>query len=135
MTLSDFFQRLDAPLRNVRWSWGAKRESDGAIFLRVWQDECRRLEGSMRVRVSVPKEVSRNEGKPGREERKEHIAEIRGGAPTYLIMCRAENPGAHPRTIAGFNSSEVFVGGEVIEDGDGCWVEIIDRRPADDVRS
>jgi hypothetical protein len=29
---------VHAPLKNVRWSWGAERSTDGAVFLRVWQD-------------------------------------------------------------------------------------------------
>jgi hypothetical protein len=38
MTISSLFQSLGAPLANTRWSWGAQRSSDGAVFLRVWQD-------------------------------------------------------------------------------------------------
>ena len=39
------FDYLGAPLHNVQWSWGAVRESDGAVFLVVWQDESLRRDG------------------------------------------------------------------------------------------
>ena len=39
MSTSSFFASLGAPLVNSRWSWGARRSSDGAIFLRVFQEE------------------------------------------------------------------------------------------------
>ena len=38
MSISGLFTLLGAPLANNRWSWGSQRASDGAVFLRVWQD-------------------------------------------------------------------------------------------------
>jgi hypothetical protein len=61
MTLSQLFEQLGAPLANVRWSWGAVRESDSAVFLRVWQDECRPIDGRMCVRIrsrATPREIA-----------------------------------------------------------------------------
>jgi hypothetical protein len=36
---AELFGYLGAPLNNVQWSWGAVRETDGSVFLVVWQDE------------------------------------------------------------------------------------------------
>ncbi len=36
---AELFSYLGAPLNNVQWSWGAVRETDGSVFLVVWQDE------------------------------------------------------------------------------------------------
>jgi hypothetical protein len=36
--ITRFFDDLGAPLTNMQWSWGAVR-SDGAVFVRVWEDE------------------------------------------------------------------------------------------------
>jgi hypothetical protein len=36
------FEKLGAPLKNTVWSWGGVR-ADGAIFLRVWEDEKRKI--------------------------------------------------------------------------------------------
>ena len=38
--ISRFFaDALGAPLRNVRWSWGAEHPSLGHLVLRVWEDQ------------------------------------------------------------------------------------------------
>jgi len=37
--MKQFFEMLGAPLRNSRWSWGARRLNDGAIFLRQWESD------------------------------------------------------------------------------------------------
>ena len=36
---AELFSYLGAPLNNVQWSLGAVRETDGSVFLVVWQDE------------------------------------------------------------------------------------------------
>jgi NADPH:quinone reductase-like Zn-dependent oxidoreductase len=36
---AELFSYIGAPLNNVQWSWGAVRETDGSVFLVVWQDE------------------------------------------------------------------------------------------------
>ena len=38
MSQTNLFAKLGAPLANPRWSWGAIRTTDGAVFSRVWQD-------------------------------------------------------------------------------------------------
>ncbi len=35
--ISQFFRDLGYPLKNIRWSWGARREN--VIVLRTWEDE------------------------------------------------------------------------------------------------
>ncbi|MNG74488.1 hypothetical protein D3C76_1120100 [compost metagenome] len=44
MTQSEFFKSLGAPLKNTRWSWGARR-SDGALVLRIWKDRTKEFDG------------------------------------------------------------------------------------------
>jgi hypothetical protein len=51
MSQKDFFAKLGAPLVNVRWSWGAIRERDTTVFLRVWDHEVQTREGREFVRV------------------------------------------------------------------------------------
>jgi hypothetical protein len=71
----------------------------------------------------------------GYQERLEHVSRIRAGAQCFMVMCLAEDISAAPRKIESFNSDEVFVGGRIIElDGD-TWVEMVDRRPVNAVRS
>jgi hypothetical protein len=125
MTQKAFFEMLGAPLVNARWSWGAVRKADGAILLRVWQDNVRTYEN--REFVCILRGTS-NRASPrthGGRERLKHARQICGGAPCYLIMCEAEDVAARPRRVRRFNSEEVFPGGSVREiDGDTC-VELL----------
>lgn len=45
MNRTELFAYLRAPLSNPRWSWGSVRAADGAVFLLVWQDEHKKIEG------------------------------------------------------------------------------------------
>ncbi len=47
MSQAELFETLGAPLKNVRWSWGGVRKSDGAVFLRVWQDGTKKSMGNV----------------------------------------------------------------------------------------
>lgn len=130
MTLSKCFEKLGAPLANVRWSWGAVR-SDGTIILRVWQDRTQKRDGVRHVQLTHLEKYGDGRGrdKLGYSERLSHVAIIKTGAKTLLVMCSAEEPKASTRRIKSFNKSEVFIGGRAIEiDGD-TWIEIIERVP------
>lgn len=127
MTLSGLFDYLGAPLANVRWSWGAVRPSDSAVFLRVWQDEVKKINGKRFARVISVFEGS-NE-RLGHAERVEQVARIRAGARSYMVMCLAKDAKASPREILSFNEDDIFIGGELV-DADGCaWLELADRKP------
>jgi hypothetical protein len=60
MTLTGLFASLGAPLANQRWSWGAVRPTDGAVILRVWQDEGRKIDGAAFTQITFmgPSEAS-----------------------------------------------------------------------------
>ncbi len=133
MHLSELFRSLDAPLVNIRWSWGAIRSSDGAVFLRVWQDQTKRLSGHLWVQVT-DSETFEGEASAGHEERLQHIDRIRGGARSYMIMCSATELGVIPRCIAMFNHLEIFVGGELKIMNGEWWLEAVRRLPLAAVR-
>lgn len=126
MTQTQMFARLGAPLKNSRWSMGSVREADGALFLRVWQDGSRRINGKRYIRLSdeLPPEDD-----VGATERLEHVKLAEAGQPCYLIMCQPEDPKAEPRKVQSFNRREVFVGGEVIVEDNAYWVELEGRVP------
>ena len=127
MSISSFFSNLGAPLNNIWWSWGAVRESDGAIFLRVWQDR-KRVENGQSLMMLTQREKYTDESKnAGWKERLRHVDQIRAGAKCYLVMCRAKDVDASPRKIARWNDKEVFLGGALRDmDGD-VWIEIVER--------
>lgn len=130
MSISEFFARLGAPLHNLMWSWGAHRKSDGAIFLRAWQDETLKISGTHYVcilNMSLPESILSSNGI---KERQQHIDMIRAGAQAYIVMIRAENTQAIPREIAGFNENDIFVGGQLLEQDDKIWLSYTKRIPA-----
>ena len=67
--ISQFFESLGFPLRNIRSSWGASNGS--TLLLRSWSD---RYDAKMRqvVLLRPPHEYLDGQG-PGRNEREEHI--------------------------------------------------------------
>jgi hypothetical protein len=120
---SEFFRRLGAPLVNVVWSWGAVRGSDGVVFLRVWQDRERKVDGKWYTMLAHHEVFVEDPTNLGWQERLAHVARIREGAPCYLVMCEAKDVNASPRASKSFNDRDVFVGGALVDmDGD-WWIE------------
>lgn len=108
MSISNFFASLGAPLVNQRWSWGSQRASDGVVFLRVWQD-LKFMENSDAFYM-VDARSNDDTHSAGYTERVRHLDCVRAGARCLLVMCTAKDVEAAPRTIDGFNESEVFTG-------------------------
>jgi hypothetical protein len=134
MTLTELFTYLGAPLANSRWSWGAVRPDDSAIFLRVWQDEQRKVDGRWYTCVSDCQPVATKPIQLGSAERNQHVDLIRGGAPSYLVMCRARDKTAQPRAVADFDRNDVFVGGRLVDLDGNWWLERTARKPISAVR-
>lgn len=134
MTLTELFSYLGAPLANNRWSWGAVRKTDGAVFLRVWQDEWRTVDGRRAVRITDNQFFADTPDNLGYSERLRHIDLIRMGNRSFMIMCLAHDVNANPRTIQSFNDREVFVGAAVFEHDGESWLEVVGREPIANVR-
>lgn len=134
MSQKQLFERLGAPLVNARWSWGAVRNSDGVVFLRVWQDEIKRIDGRLFMRITdndyFPKHDPSNHGWL---ERLRHIDSVRGGATSYMVMCIARDVKAIPREVQSFNRDEVFQGGQLIDTAGDTWLELGPRVRMQDV--
>lgn len=122
MSISNVFTKLNAPLRNNRWSWGSVREEDETIFLRVWQDGHKKINDKKYVWISRKQPKS---GDIGEKERLEHVLLIKNKSyKCYMIMCVAENIQASTRKIKSFNKKELFIGGEIVDLDDSYWIEI-----------
>jgi hypothetical protein len=134
VTLTDLFEYLGAPLANQRWSWGAIRLRDDTVFLRVWQDEQRKIDGAWFTKITYAAFSKNNPSNLGNTERLKHVELIRSGAPTFMVMCKAKDVDANPRKVASFDRNDVFVGGRLVDlDGD-YWLERSARRPVSAVR-
>lgn len=131
-TLSAFFEWLGAPLRNVRWSWGSVRDEDGAVFLRVWQDGFKDLEGRQVVDVlhTTWEKLSH-----GYRERAEHVELVKREAPCFMVVCAAADPSESPRVIQSFDIRNLYRGGRVLEREGHAYVEVVAEVPAESART
>jgi putative restriction endonuclease len=81
MSISDFYKnKLGANLTNIRWSWGASNPLTNQIFLRVWKDQIKVLNG---VRCIAILQKTWAGTSPGYKERLEHIEKLSDGADGY----------------------------------------------------
>lgn len=121
MSVSNMFQRLGAPLKNIRWSWGAVSKC-GDVYLRVWEEDLTCLEGKRVVRVRLPRERQPDAfGKPGYKERVCHLKLIQSGSDSYGIVIR----GRDAARIRDYISNKILIFGNLIEDDEGVyWLEV-----------
>lgn len=127
-SVSQVFRRIGAPLKNMRWSWGAVSDN-GDVYLKVWADEFDRVDGRLWARLTRHSAFAQNPGHPGWLERKRHVAMVQQGAKSFAIKCRAKDTNANPRTIASIDDKRLFIGGAVCTDSEGdSWLELVETR-------
>ncbi|MDB5761640.1 MAG: hypothetical protein JWQ21_635 [Herminiimonas sp.] len=134
MTMKALFEELGAPLNNPMWSWGAVREQDRTVVLRVWLDGTKKfseLGGKYYSWVSRADERDRS---LGAAERRRHVNLIRDGYRAIMVMCIAEDDEAEVRTIREWDSRDLRVGGTLIEHNDELWLENVSRISIFDVK-
>jgi len=127
LSQTEFFQSLGAPLQDFRRSWGGVRAGDSAIFLRVWQDETRRIDGKLYTMITARKWFADDPANFGNSERLRHVEAIRAGASAFAVMCLAEDPSASPRTIRSFDDRDLFIGGGLMAFEGEEWLELVDK--------
>src|SRR3954471_5598817 len=99
-SISAFFGNvLGAPLRNDRWSWGGINPRTEQLFLRVWEDERKVVDGLPCVLIQAK---SWKTGSAGRPERARQIELMRNGMQAYGVVCVAHDVNAPRRTIRSF---------------------------------
>jgi hypothetical protein len=128
MSLTELFKNLGAPLNNNRWSWGAV-SPDGVVFLRVWDDEKKKINGKSHVRVTA---YDYFKGKPndnGWKERLRHLELIKQGAQSYMVICFAKDVNASPREINTYSNRMLWKAGNWIEHDGDIWLEIEEAVP------
>ena len=124
---SKLFERLGAPLRNFRWSWGAVSKSGRKVYLAVWEDEFRRIKGKKVVRLTNYRTSADRLGYKERLRHIElilrHIELIEKGFKSYGVLCTAKDPSESPRSLKDFNREELLVGGKLIKNAGDWWLE------------
>lgn len=103
--ISQFFLDLGYPLRNIRWSWGARRGD--AILLRTWDDEYAFKE--RRLRVLDIQDADERFDSFGLDERIVHLKALWGGGIAgYTVIATAKDKHARPREIVAYRHDAVF---------------------------
>jgi len=117
MNISDYFEKvLEAPLKNIQWSWGA--ENGKAVFLRSWVPE---YDGH-RVYVLGDRD---DYGSPGYHERIQHIESIKSGMPGYVVMIEPVDASLDKWTIKRFEEKVYPIKG-FEQDADECYAILDD---------
>jgi hypothetical protein len=114
MNLSELFKILGAPLKQI----GSVRDSDGVVFLRVWQDQQQKHDGARYMKVLSPDW----QGEPGFNARGAHVQLIKQGSKSYMVMCQA---GAEGRQVKDFDADRLFPGGRLLSQNGEEWLELL----------
>lgn len=132
MTMQRLFEILSSPLKNVQWSWGAVREEDKVVFLRVWQDSFFMENGKWYVWVTDTKpELDKSSGAP---ERRGHIKLIREHGYRALMITCVSGDGEH-REVVSFDKKDVRQGGSSFLDINGeVYMEVLSRITIDEAK-
>ena len=118
LSISEFFKiRLNAPLVNTRWSWGALSEDKKKIYLSIWADEITVADGKTWV-IILNNDLNTS---PAKQERIDHIDLIK----------IAKDVTAIPRDMKEFNSEYLrIIKNNFFTDKDGRLIaELGDRLP------
>jgi hypothetical protein len=125
LPISEFYQQIGYPLRNVRTSWGARGEN--GIVLTVWQDD---VVGRY-VRVLGPTDDPLRRAIAGFYERVEHLRLLwAGGMAGYAVIATSSRKNNEPRTIESYDPSCVYRMHELAKHADGSiWALLDDAVP------
>lgn len=103
--ISKFFAELGLPLRNIRWSWGAR--SDNIVLLRTWQDEYRGRERKVTV-LREPAALDLSESF-GVDERIVQLKALWSGEVAgYAVLAEVRDRAERPRHIKDYREDVVF---------------------------
>lgn len=132
--MSAFFEELGAPLADPQSSWGAVRESDKTVFLRVWEDEYVKFPDLSNnyfywVAHSDHKNLSR-----GYPERQRHVELIRAGHRALMVLAHKGEATSDGPSVAEWDDRELRAGGALVERGGDIWLESRGRIPVSEAR-
>ncbi|MGE3509821.1 MAG: HNH endonuclease [Vicinamibacterales bacterium] len=130
MSITAFYRNtLGANVRNERWSWGALDPVEDRLFLRIWEDQIREIDGR-RHALLMGHDWGHTKS-PGYNERLRHIAAMRVGTVAYGVVCTAvETDPDGPRAIAAYDAETLARLGEVVERDNNTYAPLLDNLPA-----
>lgn len=113
---------LGAPLHNIFWSWGAVRETDGAVVLRAAQRDF--IKGMFWL--YDPADADRVGGR----ERLEHVRAIEAGATCYIVVYERTEDKNGDEVINKYNNDTLFVGTEITWRDGHAYLKPLKRVPS-----
>jgi len=125
--ISQFFADLGFPLRNIRWSWGAR--SGDVVVLRTWQDEYVSRERKVTV-LREPASYQESDSF-GLDERIVQLMSLwEGEVAGYTVIVEAKDRAARPREIKDYREDVVFAIKRLVARSDGSLAaELSDMVP------
>jgi hypothetical protein len=132
MNISDFYENtLGANLSNPRWSWGAYNPITNRLFLRVWRDQKKIIDGKEVIAICSKNSKSKSRGYP---ERIRHVDNLRKGIEGFGVICDNKiNELKNERSIKHFDSDSLLQFGKIIEKGNYIYAQIVNRIPVADL--
>jgi hypothetical protein len=122
--IDKLFQKLGAPLLNIRWSWGSTTNDGKTVFLRVWSDETQKIGDEHFVQITDTTRFG-TETSLGYSERLRHIEAIQSGAECFLIFCNPKKPVTIPRVLLDYVDDRIFPGGKIILKDGNEWIQFL----------
>lgn len=105
--ISQFFAGLGFPLRNIRWSWGAKNAEGTALLLRAWDDEYSLKNKTVTVLWESERYLVSDSF--GLDERIVQLEELwAGGLAAYVVIATVKDATARPREIKDYREDALF---------------------------
>jgi len=128
MTINQFFtDTLGAQLKNSRWSWGSIDPLHYRVFLRVWDDGFRIINGVDCVLVGFGVQ-GRNSN--GFAERHQQLQLIRDGAKGYGVVCVAvDSETDAARQIKSFDDQTLIEFGSLLTIDGEVYATVVARVP------
>lgn len=128
MTINQFFtDTLGVQLKNSRWSWGAIDPLHHRVFLRVWEDGFRTINGVDCVLVGFGVQ-GRNSN--GFAERHQQLQLIRDGAKGYGVVCVAvDSETDAARQIKSFDDQTLIEFGSLLTIDGEVYATVVARVP------
>lgn len=124
--ITEFFNQLDAPLRNRMWSWGALTTLKNEVVLRVWWDERKVLDDKFYFRLTMHSLFDGLDARRtmGFRERLEHIQIAQSKGRAFFVYVIPDNSTVQPRTISGYHEDLIgFSEKFVVDDAGDYWGE------------
>jgi hypothetical protein len=120
--ISEFYNRLDAPLTNVQWSWGAKTKDGTTVILRGWQHQMRKVDG--KYQFLVLDHAWQITSPLGYNECLQHLSDIRNGVAIRIISMEVKDATQRIWQIKQCKSDALMIGTRIVEEGELTYIEV-----------